>query len=478
MTLRRATPESQGVSSHALLKFVTDLNHKIHETHSLMLLRHGVVIAEGWWRPYSAERKHMLFSLTKSFTSTAFGLAVDEGLLTIEDKLLSFFPEQAPEKPGKNLKAMRLKHLLSMSTGHTADTTERMVIGGGQDWVTAFLKLEVENPPGAPFVYNSGGSYMLAAVVQKVTGMKLSEYLKPRLFEPLGIKDVEWETCPKGIEIGGWGLSLRTEEIAHFGQLYLQNGSWEGRQLIPSTWVAQATAKQVSNGSDPKSDWAQGYGYHFWRCQHNAYRGDGAFGQYCVVMPEQDAVLVMTSGVPELQAPLDLVWKNLLPAFSEHALLEDVTAHKKLLRKLDSLALPGVETGAASNMEADLAGNAYQMQANEISVEQLAFDFTPEACIMGVTLAGKTDHIACGRGEWAQGATRLFSPNLTSMQVFASAAWIAEDTLKLTLRYVETPFYFTLNCRFSGDELHAQPTVNVAFGPAQYAELVGKRIGS
>jgi CubicO group peptidase (beta-lactamase class C family) len=474
MTFLQASPESQGLSSPAILKFVNALDRQIDEMHSLMLLRHGRLVAQGWWRPYAPERPHLLFSLTKSFTSTAVGLAISEGRLSVEDRLLSFFPEQALVKPGKNLKAMRLKHLLSMVTGHAADTTERMIVGGGEDWIKGFLSLEVENPPGAPFIYNSGASYMLGAVVQQVTGMRLSEYLRPRLFEPLGIENIVWESSPQGVQIGGWGLSLRTEEIARFGQLYLQKGVWEGKQLIPAEWVAQATARQVSNGSDPNSDWAQGYGYHFWRCQHHAYRGDGAFGQYCLVLPEQDAVLAMTSAVKEMQQPLDLVWKTLLPAFSESPLPENPAAHKKLARKLERLALPLPASGGVPALEASVDGRTYQVQPNENQVERLSFNFTPEAVALHLHLAGQPEQIVCGCGAWVEGTTRLLAPS--PMCVLGSAAWTAEDTLQLTLRYVETPFYYTLTCRFTGDGLHIQSQANVTFGPLQSAELVGKSI--
>jgi CubicO group peptidase (beta-lactamase class C family) len=474
MEFARLTPESQGLSSAALLKFVNALDHRIHEMHSLMLLRHGAVVAEGWWQPYAATRPHMLFSLTKSFTSTAVGLAAAEGRLSVEDPLISFFPDQLPARVSKNLKALRLKHLLSMVTGHAADTTERMVVGGGEDWVRGFLKLKIENPPGAPFVYNSGASYMLAVVVQKMTGMKLSEYLKPRLFAPLGITEIAWETSPQGFEIGGWGLSLRTEDIARFGQLYLQKGAWEGKQLIPEAWVEQATAKQVTNGANPKSDWEQGYGYQFWRCRHNAYRGDGAFGQFCLVMPDQDAVLAMTAGVPEMQPVLDLVWKHLMPVFAAEALPEDPAAHKKLQRKLERLALPDPERGGESTLEAGLAGKTYQMQPHESHVDKLAFEFTPAACLVDVHLAGQVDRIACGRGEWLPGQSRLFSPVLLPMNLLAHAAWLAQDTLQLTLRYVETPFTLVLTCRFESDTLRVQPQPNVSFDPKVGEELVGR----
>ena len=164
---------------------------------------------------------------------------------------------------------------------------------------------------------------MLSAIVQKVTGMTVLDYLRPRLFEPLGIEHPTWETSPQGISAGGFGLSIRTEDIARFGQLYLQRGKWQGKQLVPAAWVEAATARQTSNGSNPQSDWDQGYGYQFWRCRHGAYRGDGAFGQFCVVLPEQDAVIAITSGVKDMQAVLNLVWDKLLPAMKPSSLPAD-----------------------------------------------------------------------------------------------------------------------------------------------------------
>lgn len=474
MAFEPVSPESQGLSSPALLRFVNALDRKIHEMHSLMLLRHGKLVAQGWWKPYAPHRPHMLFSLTKSFTSTAVGLAVAEGRFSVEDHLLSFFPEKAPAKPGKNLKALRLKHLLSMVTGHAADTTERMIVGGGEDWIKGFLSLQVENPPGAPFVYNSGASYMLAAVVQQVTGMRLSEYLRPRLFEPLGITDVVWETSPQGVDIGGWGLSLRTEEIARFGQLYLQQGVWEGQQLIPAAWVEQATSQQVSNGSNPSSDWEQGYGYQFWRCRHNAYRADGAFGQFCLVLPEQEAVLAMTAGVGEMQPMLDLVWKYLLSGFSTSPLPDDPGACTRLQRKLERLAVPLPESGLPSALEAELPGRTYHMQPHQSQLERLSFNFTPDHCILDMQLAGTPARLVCGRGTWVESETRLFAP--APMPVRACAVWSAPDTLQIILRYIESPFFFSLTCHFAGDDLHIHPLANVAFGPLESPELVGKSV--
>src|SRR5690606_31072309 len=177
--------------------------------------------------------------------------------------------------------AMRVRHLLSMSTGHTDDTWLPMVAREDGQWVKAFLEQPVRRPPGTHFLYNTGASYMLSAIIHKTTGQPMLEYLQPRLFEPLGIKNPTWLDSPERITLGGLGLSLTTSEAARFGQLYLQQGVWQGQQLIPAAWVAEATAFQTPNGDYELSDWTQGYGYQFWRSRHNAYRGDGAFGQFC-----------------------------------------------------------------------------------------------------------------------------------------------------------------------------------------------------
>ena len=317
--LVRATPESQGVSSAAIAKFVRAADEKVNSMHSVMILRHGKVIAEAWWAPEDATKPHVLWSLSKSFTSTAVGLAVEEGKLSIEDRVVGFFPDDLPGEPTENLRKMQVKDLLTMSTGHADEPNVRQ----SQDWIKSFLAHPLPHPPGTFFRYNTPATFMQSAIVQKVTGKTVVDYLQSRLFDPLGIQPPRWDTNPQGISLGGYGLFLKTEDIAKFGQLYLQNGKWEGKQLIPATWVQQATSKQVSNGDNPSSDWNQGYGFQFWRCRHNAFRGDGKDGQFCVVLPDQDAVVVMTANTTNMQAQLSLVWDHLLEGFHEGAIAED-----------------------------------------------------------------------------------------------------------------------------------------------------------
>ena len=331
--LPRSSPESQGISSTGILEFVDAATSQITSLHSFMLVRHGQVVTEAWWEPESAIKPHVLWSLSKSFTSTAVGLAVAEGKLSIDDPVLKFFPDQAPAEPSANLKAMRVRDLLTMSTGHQDEVNLR----NEKDWTRAFLAQSVPHKPGTHFKYNTPATYMQSAIVQKVTGQTVLDYLKPRLFEPLGIESPKWDSSPEGISLGGYGLFLRTEDIAKFGQLYLQKGQWQGKQLVPSEWIEQATSKQVSNGSDPSRDWDQGYGFQFWRCRHDAYRGDGRDGQFCIVLPKLDAVIAITANTGDMQAELNVVWDKLLPAFSDKPLAENPAGVAKLKESIAKL---------------------------------------------------------------------------------------------------------------------------------------------
>lgn len=457
--LPRTAPEQQGIASSAVLQFVEALEGEVHELHSFMLLRHGKVVAEGWWRPYRREFPHMVFSLSKSFTATAVGLAISEGYFSIDDLVGSFFPDET------EVSAMRVRHLLSMSTGHADDTWASMVARPDGQWTKSFFEMPVLHPPGTHFVYNTGATYLLSAIVQKATGFTLIDYLKPRLFEPLGIENARWEESPQGIMLGGVGLSLKTEDIARFGQLYLQKGMWQGSRILSEEWVNEATAAQISNGEDAQSDWTQGYGYQFWHCRHGAYRGDGVFGQYCIVMPEQDAVLAITGGVDlfDMQQPLNLVWEILLPAMGDEPLLE-ATAHP-LSEKLSTLSLPTVQGQKVSLIASQIYGRTYRVAPNELKLETISLTFTESGCSVRVKTATGEEIFPCGYDRWNQGYTSLFNDVWIggSVPIAASGAWTDEDTFTMVVRLYETPFVHTLVYHFVETEMMIEAQVNVSF---------------
>ncbi|HEX5270989.1 MAG TPA: serine hydrolase [Gemmataceae bacterium] len=469
--LPRSSPEAQGVASAAVLAFVDAADEKGGGLHSFMLVRHGHVVAEGWWAPYDAKTRHELYSLSKSFTSTAVGLAVSEGKLSVDDPVLKFFPDDAPADPSANLKAMRVRDLLRMVTGHQ---TEPSLARSEQPWTKTFLAQPVPFKPGTHFLYNTAGTYMQSAIVQKATGQTVLDYLKPRLFEPLGIENPTWGTSPQGVNFGGYGLSVRTEDIARFGQLYLQKGVWNGRKLIPAEWVTAATALQTSNGSNPQSDWDQGYGYQFWRCRHGAYRGDGAFGQFCVVMPDQDAVVAITSGVRDMQAVLNLVWDHLLPAMKSAPLSADDEGDRRLRARLAGLTVSTPKATTSARIPKEVSGVTFSFPANDQKVEALGLELGAD----GVTLIGRSNggdeqRIACGSGEWKKG--RFAFGRTAAQPAAASGAWTADDTYTVKVCFNETPYVLTARLDFSGGKLRLDPTWNVSFGGTRPAPLTGER---
>jgi CubicO group peptidase (beta-lactamase class C family)/predicted glycoside hydrolase/deacetylase ChbG (UPF0249 family) len=484
--LPRSTPEQQGISSSAILEFIEAADKEIDAMHSFMLVRHGHVVTEGWWAPYDAETPHILYSLSKSFTSTAVGLAIAEGKFSLDDEVLKFFPEDAPAEPSANLRSMRVRDLLRMCTGHQTEAPLLRDEPGskmrGEPWTKKFLAHPVPFKPGTHFLYNSPATYMLSAIVQKVTGTTALDYLRPRLFEPLGFENPTWVASPQGISVGAYGLLVRTEDIASFGQLYLQKGAWKGRQLIPAAWIEEATALETSNGSNPRSDWDQGYGYQFWRSRHDSYRGDGAFGQYCLVMPELDAVVAITSGVRDMQLPLNLVWEKLLPAMKAEPLPEDAAARRKLEAKLAGLTVQLPSGQPTSPLAANVSGKSYEFSENDRDIQAMALDFSSGSPTLVVRAAGGEKRTPIGLGSWtksrdgfANGLDRLLSVPAHPV-VAASGAWTASDVFTVKLALCETPFYSTLSFRFDGDRLLLDAEHNVAFGPTKLSQLASQPV--
>jgi CubicO group peptidase (beta-lactamase class C family) len=476
-SLPRSTPERQGISSADIVDFVDTADRQIDTMNSFMLIRHGSVVAEGWWGPYDAATPHILYSLSKSFTSTAVGLAIGEGKMSLDDEVLKFFPEEAPAEPSANLKAMRVRDLLRMATGNQ---TEAPILTQNESWTRAFLAHPVPFKPGTHFLYNSPATYMLSAIVQKVTGTTVLDYLKPRLFEPLGIDNPNWVASPQGITAGAYGLSLRTEEIARFGQLYLQKGRWKDRQIVPSKWIEEATARQISNGSSPNSDWDQGYGYQFWRSRHNTYRADGAFGQYCMIIPEFDAVVVITSGVRDMQIVMNLVWHKLLPAMKPNQLRENAAAQKKLKAKLAGLLVNLPSGQPTMPLASSVSGKWFEFPENDRGILAVSFDFNSSSPVLIVRTAGGEIRTPVGIGSWrktangfANGVDKFLTVPAQPL-VAASGAWSANDVFNVKLVLYQTPFYSALAFKFDGDRLILDAQYNVSFGPTNLPQLAGQ----
>lgn len=502
--LPRATPESQGVDPAALTRLVERLD-QIHDVHSLMVLRAGRVVAEAWWDPFVPDEPHLMFSVSKSVTATAVGIAVAAGLLSVDDRVVDLLPDDAPSDPGENLAAMTVRDLLTMTSGHGTDTmnfTLHNLHVPGESWARDILAAPVMHKPGTRFLYNTGATYLVSAILHRLTGQRLLDWLTPRLFDPLGITGATWEQCPRGIDVGGYGLTLTTEQLATLGQLWLQRGRWGDRQLVPAAWVDEMTAAQVPNGPDENIDWNQGYGYQFWRCRFGAYRADGAFGQFAVVWPEHDLVAVITSGTTRTGEELEAVLELLGPACTEipSTSSDDGATADGAPYAPDGLAvaLPGGSPTTPTGVMID--GSPFVLQAHGAGGSAVAPDesragIEEEEAVQAflqwhsvsvhhgpagielrwTTEAGGPWHVLrCGVGHWVLGEVELGGG---PAPVAGAAAWTEHDRLDVRLVGRGTPFALDVALTFGGDGegRHVEVAVdqNVSFGPTVLLRATG-----
>lgn len=419
--LPHAAPESVGISSLTLLNMMQKLS-KLEYLNSIIILRHGCSVMECWMEPYKRETPHQLFSLSKSFTSCAIGLAQSEGRLKITDKLISFFPEYDSCITDCRMRNVTLKDLLTMRSGHLSCATKYM--SGQQDFIKAYLSSPLDTEPGTCFAYNSGATYMLSAVIKKVTGENTREYLMPRLFEPLQIVPGIWECCPQGINYGGWGLYLKTEDLAKFSQLLLQHGKWQGKQILPADYLSEAISKQSDTSMNETSDWQQGYGYQFWQSLHG-YRGDGASGQFAIILEKEDLCIVTTACLIDMQNVLNIFWETLIPHLQSSPLPESPENYNELQKYISNLKIQPPEsviTGKSQN-------KCFYFQENTAGILKCEVAFEEKSCALTFFTKCKTEQLRAGFGHFEYSTFQLTDRQVH--QVAAYAVWKNQNELEI-----------------------------------------------
>ena len=438
-----ATPESQGVPSEAIREFIDGCEKTfdagdLGAMHGFVIVRHGKVIAEGSWKPFDTlNETHMLYSHSKSFTSSAIGLLADRGKIDLDERIVDIFSNEVPAKVSENLAQLRVRDLLTMNVGKK----DHLLRDGG-DWVKEFLSKDFFRKPGTGFKYDSDATYMLAAIVEKKSGMKMMDYLQKNMFDQIGITKA-WTTCsPQGIPCGGWGMNMTTRELARFGQLYLNRGDWDGKRVLSSDWVSLATTRQTWSGWQnvgvkalgEGTDWEQGYGFQFWRCRHGAYRADGAGGQYTVVIPEKDMVVSAHAGLGDFPKELDLIWDNLLPVLKDAPLAENPSAQKKLADRLAKLAIKPVEFARARKWTTPFE---FSLRENSRGFKSVRFD--PKdggGCICTLVTRAGEQKFPAGTGEWQDGSIRIDTENYEGL-----GAYIGEHKTMASCGFVTGGFH-------------------------------------
>ncbi len=336
--MKARSPSEQGVAPRGVSAFLDALEQDPSiEPHGLIIQRHGHRIAEGHWAPHTGDGPRLVYSLSKTFTGTALGLLVGEGRLSLDDLVSDHLPDLFVGADART-RRMRIRHLASLSTGHDRETILEAFALDPTDPVRGFFQIPPDEDPGTRFAYNQPPVLALATILQALAGERLVDYLRSRVLDPIGVTDLRWAQVRPGLDMGFSGVHTNLDAVARLGQLYLDGGVWNGRRILPEGWVADASARQIDNPREPEVDWRQGYGFQLWRSRHG-YRGDGAFGQFMVVLPEQDAVVAMFSCTQDMQAILDLMWEHLLPAMAGDA-SSPSPADTELAERLARLSLP------------------------------------------------------------------------------------------------------------------------------------------
>lgn len=438
--LERATPESQGLSSAAVMAYFKGLmDWPGAEIHGVVVVRHGRVVAELYPRPFARTGLHTMYSVSKTFTAAAVGLAIAENRLRLDDRVAPYFAGQMPERVSPELAAMTVRDLLTMQSGMRPDTRLR---DRTRQWTRQWLAAEAA-APGQRFAYDSMCSYLLSAIVQKTTGRKLLDYLAARLFAPLGIARADWEESPEGYNTGGWGLRLTPESMARFGQLLLEGGRWRGRQVLPAAWTAEMMKPQTAAGAD--------YGYHLWICPESpgAVRADGSLGQYIFVVPEADLVVALTQCCTSaLGRQRQLLWDVLVPACRGQA-LPDGRETAALGRFVAEASLPLPEGAAVGPMPARLRldGRELLLPDNELKWKSLRLQFAASGLTLHVRKADGTQlAVPAAHGRWAEGRSTAWPPySVTALDRFkgldrqfttaAAYAWTGAGELTLKIHF-------------------------------------------
>ena len=485
------TPESAGVPSDAVEWLLDQLESGFTEPHGIMIMRNDILCAQGWWAPFAPGIRHGEQSHSKTYSATAIGIAYTQGKLSLDERLIDIFPEEAPENPSEYLKKLTIRNVLCMGSGMREEPK------ASEHWIRDFLSMPVVDEPGTAFMYNTTGSSMLAAIVKKKTGMGMHEFLMENLYQKIGIDGAnhKWIRTSDGIEAGGAGLFATLEDNFRLMKLYMNGGVWNGEQILAEDFVRAAISKQIDTASEakvnpPATDNFLGYGYQIWMCQpEGVYRADGAMGQFTIVVPDKNmeiAIMENASGAHWAQKTLDVLWEFLEKIPSETSLKEEPEKAEQLQRRLKSLSLPAPEFRPCGSASGKLYGrrlhfaeplrlDAYGLlqgcsdAIREIMVTDLLITETEDPMTLRMKLwlensadqneSAEQDILVGLDGMWREShlATGILD------RLLAAAYWSKESCLELSLRWIETCGAETLRLEVAEDGVTANLTGTLAF---------------
>lgn len=458
--------ENSGIPSLWLVNMMNRWEQSLCHVHGYVILKDGTLVAEAYQYPYTKNARRILHSVSKTVTAIAIGIAASEGLLSAEDQVVSFFPEyQLDKNSSQMLSKLKVKHLLTMSVGHAQDNIDSIYAKDVPGW-KAFLDTEIVDEPGTKFIYNSGASYMLSKILTIVTGKTMLDYLTPRLFEPLGITDADWNEID-GANAGGWGCRLSLTDMARIGQMLLQQGMWNGRQIVPEQWIREMSGKKIDTApTNVFEDWRVGYGYQMWRCsREGCYRADGAFGQYILVLPPKNMVVAIWSEDAFSQDMLNAFWEEVYDKVDDRVYGIDGNAHEVYRRKCIQWQTPKILPPSYSYMEPVISGKEYESVSENSPADsiQVLFTHTGQAEFY-LTKDGQTSEIIANNtsmyfgADWMSFETacfiRLGKPK-EKTKYAASYQWLSDHTILLHINWLEAAHSTDINFVFGEGQMSA-----------------------
>jgi CubicO group peptidase (beta-lactamase class C family) len=470
--LTRGAPSASGVDADAILALLNDVQAAGLEVHSFMLHRDSKVVAEAWHWPYRPDRPRIMHSLAKSFTTCAVGLALEDGKFALGDKVVSFFPDALPATVDAKLAAMTVEDLLTMRTGHASEVGGSLWRNIDASWIDEFFKIPVVHQPGTTFVYTSAASYMLAAIVHRTTGQTLHQYLRPRIFEPLGITGETWDLGPDGINPGGNGITCTSADVLKLGILHAQGGVWEGRRLLPEAWVTASTSPHADDGH---------YGYHWVTYDNGAFSALGMFVQMVMIFPEHGATLALTAAIDGSDKIVPHIFKHFPQAFRA-APFDGAAADQRLAERLAAIPAPRVLASAPDATQAKPPHARYRIESNEMGVTEICFELIDDRCVYAMVDSEGRHTVSGGRDAWIEGRTDMpgqelhHGYRLRDAVVVAGSEWVDATTLRLTWIYAETAFRDTVTCRFTDQGLTVDREVNINSALRRHPTLTGRAL--
>ncbi|MBR3809094.1 MAG: serine hydrolase [Clostridia bacterium] len=471
-TLERAkSPEEVGVSSKEVVEFLRDMKENKLEFHSFMVVKNDKVACELYRAPFNKETPHSAYSISKTVTAIAAGFAIEEGLFTLDTRIVDIFPEYIPEKVDGRIFKVTVRNLLTMTAGVSPNL---LLDKSKTDWLEEYFKSPFYGEPGT-FRYVNENIFVLSAMICKLAKMTLREYLTPRLFVPLNIDFPEWETNQDGIEAGGWGLSLKLEDLAKIMYCLSNNGKVEKKQIIPENWVLEMTDAHADTSICKNIDTDKGYGYCVWRNGGNqSFRANGMFSQFGIVFPEENAVLVCFGAIASEQEARDCIWRHFPKAFIEPDKRAKEPVYEDFYKIADEFKIDNPNVSIHSLQEAKLNNKTIEIKRKVLlnligfpvsvipftvtflngkragNIDNINFTFKEHECLMSWCEGNEKNTVVCGMdGHLRYGDITLAG---VKYKVCCYAEWDESDILKVNIRPIETASKRKLKFTFVGTE--------------------------